>query len=199
MLPTLLPMLATPSVPFDGPQYSFEVKWDGIRMLAAVQGAGVRLWGREAADYTARYPELAVLRRLPSGTLVDGECVAFAPAGVPDLSLLLQRHGLTDSWKIGQAWRWCAVRYVLFDLLYHRGHCLLRQPLSARRAALAEACVRLDAPEVVFSAGVVGAGKAFFAAAVAQGHEGVVAKHLASPYRPAFRSAAWRKIKPHAP
>lgn len=52
---------------------------------------------------------------------------------------------------------------------------------------------------MVFSAGIVGAGKAFFAAAVAQGHEGVVAKQLASPYRPGFRSAAWRKIKPHAP
>jgi bifunctional non-homologous end joining protein LigD len=199
MLPTLLPMLATPALPFDGPQYSFEVKWDGIRMLAAAEGAGVRLWGRGAADYTARYPELAVLRRLPSGTLVDGECVALDAAGVPDLSLLLRRHGLTDSWKICQAWRWCAVRYVLFDLLYLGGHCLLREPLSARREALVEACARLDAQEVVFSAGIVGAGKAFFAAAVAQGHEGVVAKHLASHYRPGFRSAAWQKIKPPAP
>jgi ATP-dependent DNA ligase len=48
MLPTLLPMLATPALPFDGHQYSFEVKWDGVHMLAAVDGAGVRLWGREA-------------------------------------------------------------------------------------------------------------------------------------------------------
>jgi DNA ligase-1 len=191
-------MLATPALPFDGPQYSFEVKWDGVRMLAAVETAGCRLWGREAADYTVRYPELAVLRRLPSGTLVDGECVAFAATGVPDLSLLLRRHGLTDPWKIGQAWRWCAVRYVLFDLLYHRGHCLLREPLSARRLALAEVCARLDAPQVVYSAGVVGAGKKYFAAAVALGQEGVVAKQLASPYRPGFRSAAWRKFKPDA-
>jgi ATP-dependent DNA ligase len=71
--------------------------------------------------------------------------------------------------------------------------------LAVRREALVEACARLDAQEVVYSASVVGAGKAFFAAAVAQGQEGVVAKQLASPYRPGFRSAAWRKIKPHAP
>jgi bifunctional non-homologous end joining protein LigD len=198
MLPTVLPMLATASSPFDASPYSFEVKWDGVRMLAAVEASGWRLWGRAAADYTARYPELAVLRRLPPGTLVDGECVAFAAHGVPDLALLLKRHGLTNPWKIGQAWRWCAVRYVLFDLLYYRGRCLMRQPLSVRREALAEACAGLDAPEVAFSSGVVGAGKAFFAAALAQGHEGVLAKHLASAYRPGQRSATWRKIKPHA-
>src|SRR5258708_29905776 len=84
-------------------------------------------------NYTARYPELAVLGRLPSGTLVDGECVAIGAAGVPDLAMLLRRHGLADPWRIGQAWRWCPVRYVLFDLLYHRGRCLQREPLAVRR------------------------------------------------------------------
>jgi bifunctional non-homologous end joining protein LigD len=198
MLPTVLPMLATPARPFDAPEYSFEVKWDGVRALAAVETTSFRLWGRGAADYTARYPELAVLRRWPPGTLVDGECVAFDATGVPDLALLLRRHGLTNPGKIGQAWRWCALRYVLFDLLYYGGCCLMREPLSVRRAALAEACATLDAPDVLFSSAVVGAGKAFFAAAVAQGHEGVLAKHLASAYRPGQRSATWRKIKPHA-
>ena len=51
-------------------------------------------------------------------------------------------------------------------------------------------------PGVVFSDGVVGPGKAFFAALVAQGLEGMMAKHLASRYRPGRRSAAWLKIKP---
>ena len=82
MLPRLLPMLAVPAAPFDSSEYSFEVKWDGIRALAAVETAGWRLWGRERADYTARYPELDVLRRLPAGTLVDGELVAFDADGV---------------------------------------------------------------------------------------------------------------------
>src|SRR5262249_9651845 len=67
MLPRLLPMLALPATPFDSSEYSFEVKWDGIRALAAVETADWRLWGRERADYTARYPELDVLRRLPAG------------------------------------------------------------------------------------------------------------------------------------
>ena len=64
MLPRLLPMLAVPAEPFDSPEYSFELKWDGIRALAAMEKGGWRLWGRERADYTQRYPELAMLRRL---------------------------------------------------------------------------------------------------------------------------------------
>jgi bifunctional non-homologous end joining protein LigD len=85
---------------------------------------------------------------------------------------------------------------VLFDLLYHRGRCLMDQPLARRRQALAAACAELQAADVLFSAGVVGRGRAFYAAAVARGQEGVMAKHLAAPYRPGRRSAAWRKIKP---
>jgi ATP-dependent DNA ligase len=189
-------MLAVPAAPFDAPDYSFEVKWDGIRALAAVEAMGWRLWGRERADYTARYPELDGLRQLPSGTLVDGELVAFAPEGRPELPRLLRRHGLTDSWRIRQARRWCPVHYLLFDLLYHGGRCLLNEPLARRRAELAAVCAGLDLPEVLFSAGVIGTGTALYAAALARGHEGVVAKRLASPYRPGRRSPAWRKIKP---
>ena len=85
---------------------------------------------------------------------------------------------------------------MLFDLLYHRGRCLLHEPLARRRQALAEACAALPVPNVLFSVGVVGRGKAYYAAAVARGQEGVMAKHLAAPYRPGRRSPAWRKIKP---
>jgi ATP-dependent DNA ligase len=196
MLPKLLPMLAVPATPFDSLQYSFEVKWDGIRALAAVETAGWRLWGRQRADYTARYPELDVLRRLPVGTLVDGELVAFDAEGRPDLPRLLRRHALTDPWRTRQARHWCSVRYVLFDLLYHAGRCLVQEPLARRRQVLAELCQGLDAAHVSFSEDVVGQGQALYAAAAAQGHEGVMAKHLASSYRPGRRSAAWRKVKP---
>ena len=55
-------------------------------------------------------PEDTVFRRLPAGTLVDGELVAFDADGRPDLPRLLRRHGLADAWRIGQARRWCPVR-----------------------------------------------------------------------------------------
>jgi hypothetical protein len=77
---------------------------------------------------------------------------------VPSLRLYLdRRHGLTDPWRIRQAQHWCAVRYVLFDLLHHAGRCLLREPLVRRREVLAEMCQGRDVAEVQFSAGVMDA------------------------------------------
>ena len=73
---------------------------------------------------------------------------------------------------------------------------MLQQPLARRREVLAEACRRLEVTEVSYSEAVVGPGTALYAAALARGHEGVVAKHLGSAYRPGRRSPAWRKIKP---
>ena len=195
MLPHLAPMLAVPSAPFDSDAHCFEVKWDGIRALAAVEDHGWHLWGRAQADYTARYPELEILRALPAGTLLDGELVAVS-AGLPDLGRLLRRHGLVDPWKIAQARHWCAVQYVVFDLLYDRGRSLLREPLWRRQQALAELGQRQALPGVWQAPGVVGAGQAYYTAVVALGHEGVMAKLLSAAYRPGRRGAAWRKIKP---
>jgi ATP-dependent DNA ligase len=199
MLPQVLPMLAVGAEPFDSPEYCFEIKYDGVRALAAVDEMGWRLWGRERADYTSRYPELYVLRRLPAGTLVDGELVALDAEGRPDLRGLLRRHGLSDPWRIRQARQWCPVRYVLFDLLYHGGHCLMREQLVLRREVLAEVCEKLDVPEVEFSRAVIGDGTTLYQQVVAAGHEGVMAKKLSSAYRPGKRSVAWKKIKPPSP
>jgi ATP-dependent DNA ligase len=198
MLPRVMPMLAVAAEPFDSTDYSFEIKYDGVRALAAVDELGWRLWGRERADYTARYPEIDVLRRLPTRTLVDGELVAFDDGGRPDLRQLLRRHGLADPWRIRRAQQWCPVRYVVFDLLYHAGCCLMREPLLRRRKVLAELCETLEVPEVVFSPAVVGAGTAFYHKVVAAGHEGVMAKLLNSAYRPEKRTITWKKIKPRA-
>ena len=195
MIAPFLPMLATSAQPFDSPDYSFEVKWDGVRALAAVAAGRWQLWGRALADYGPRYPELDVLRRLPAGTVVDGELVV-ARGGLPDLQALLRRHQRVGPRRIGQASRQTPVGYVLFDLLYHQGRPLLHEPLQRRRGLLAEVLAGLQEPGLVFSEGVVGPGRDFFARLVAQGHEGVVAKHLASRYLPGQRSSAWRKVKP---
>ncbi len=193
----LLPMLATPAAPFDSEEYLFEVKWDGVRALAGIEVGRWRLWGRTGTDYTARYPELAVLGRLPAGTVVDGELVVLR-GGRADFPALLRRHQRQHVHPLGAAafaQRW-PVCYVLFDLLFDRGRCLMQEALIQRRARLRALLVALDEPVLAYSDGVVGCGREFFARVVAQGHEGVLAKYQASRYRPGQRSAAWRKIKP---
>src|SRR5262249_56898094 len=67
-----LPMLAVASRPFDSPDYLFEVKWDGVRALAASEAAGWALWGRGGAAYRDRYPDLAFLGPLPAPPVLHG-------------------------------------------------------------------------------------------------------------------------------
>jgi bifunctional non-homologous end joining protein LigD len=189
------PMLATSAQPFDSDAHEFEVKWDGVRALAAVTTDRWQLWGRGCTDYTGRYPELEVLRRLPAGTVVDGELVVLRQ-GLPHLHTLLRRHALVGPEQIRHAGRHLPVRYVLFDLLALRGHSLLAESLSRRRTGLEELVHGLAEPVLGFSAGVIGPGQEFFADVVRQGHEGVVAKQRTSRYSPGKRSPAWQKIKP---
>lgn len=195
MISKFLPMLAVAAEPFDSPEHLFEVKWDGVRALASVESGGWRLWGRELADYQPRYPELDVLRRLPAGTVVDGELVVLCQ-GRADLAAVLRRHQLVQPRKIQHASRQAPASYLLFDLLSWQGEPLLDQPLSERRKRLEELLNRCHEQRLVFSEGVVGPGREFFKQAVAQGHEGVMAKHVQGRYLPGRRMSAWRKIKP---
>jgi ATP-dependent DNA ligase len=197
MIEPLLPMLATSASPFDSVDYEFEVKWDGVRALAAVEGSRWRLWGRALADYDGRYPELEVLRRLPSGTMVDGELVRFQGQRA-DLNAILRRHQMVHPDRIRHASRHEPVRYVLFDILFHQGRSLLQEPLSRRRGVLADILTEIDAPELMFSTGTTEFGRSFFERMVAAGHEGVMAKHRTSRYLPGRRSSTWKKIKPTA-
>jgi bifunctional non-homologous end joining protein LigD len=162
-----------------------------VRALAAVEPRGWRLWGRAGVDYTPRYPELEVLTRLPAGTVVDGELVVLRE-GRADFPALLSRHQRCRP-ITGQR---LTVSYVLFDLLVERGRALLREPLQQRRARLRDLLAEITAPALVYSDGVVGRGREFFTQAVAQGHEGILAKHRASRYLPGKRAPSWRKIKP---
>jgi DNA ligase D-like protein (predicted ligase) len=188
-----LPMLATKAAPFDAEDYLFEVKWDGVRALATVNQCSWSLWGRHGVDYTARYPELAVLRRLPSGTVVDGELVALNQ-GRADLPTLLRRH--LRQRPLPPDYATAPLCYVLFDLLSLHGQWLLKEPLVHRRALLRELLDQVEDPLLAYSDGIVGAGRAFYDKVVAEGHEGVMAKHQAGRYLPGQRSSSWRKIKP---
>jgi ATP-dependent DNA ligase len=196
MIEPFLPMLAGKAEPFDSPEYLFELKWDGIRALAAGgQGGAWQLWGRDLADYRPRYPELGGLARLPAGTALDGEIVLPA-RGLPDLDALLARHGLTAARTIAARSRQEPVTYQVFDAPWDRGRCLFGRPLAERRAVARARVAALGDARVAFPEGIVEGGRAFFKEAVARGHEGIMAKHLAGRYQPGRRAAAWKKIKP---
>jgi ATP-dependent DNA ligase len=189
------PMLAKPGVPFDSQEHLFELKWDGTRVLAFVDSNGYRLVNRHRADVTDRYPELEFLDNLPKGVILDGEVVVLRQ-GKPDFGLLLSRNQARASLKIQTLAQTFPATYVVFDLLYDRFESLLALPLQARRQRLETPVRDCANSRLVFSEGIVGAGRAFFEAVCRKGLEGVVAKRLDSRYRPGRR--AWIKIKPRS-
>ena len=197
------PMLAQKGEPFDSEEHLFEIKWDGTRMLAFVEHDGYRLVNRHRAQRTVQYPELACLtgppsgRCPPAGTILDGEMVVFHE-GRPDFRRLLSRDQAGAPFKIQLLARSLPATYVVFDLLYEDYRPLLDRPLVERRRRLRQLVLDLDRPQVVFSEGIVGPGWVLFEEVCRQGLEGLVAKRLASRYRPGKRTTAWLKIKPHS-
>ncbi len=138
---------------------------------------------------------------------MDGELVVLR-RGRPHLSLVQSRQQLRSAHKIRIRAQTTPATYVVFDQLYHEYRPLLGTPLSVRRDILCRTLGRgstfgraghprdADQAGVVFSQGVVGAGRAFYQQALARQLEGVMAKRLDSLYRPGRRDGAWIKIKP---
>lgn len=190
------PMLATPTpVPGrlpDGPQWLFEVKWDGVRILADTTAAPVRLVGRQGRDAALAYPELGVLAARP-GLVLDGEVLAMRE-GVPSFPALAERMHVRDPTRAAALARTSPVSYLVFDLLVLDGVDVTRRPLTQRRELLAG----LDLPEPARLSPVYDDGGLLWEATRAQGLEGVVAKRRSSTYQPGRRSSDWVKAVHHA-
>jgi bifunctional non-homologous end joining protein LigD len=151
------PMLAKPGRPFDSADHLFEIKWDGTRMLAAIDRGGYRLVNRHGRERTAQYPEFECLREFPAGMILDGEMIVLE-GGKPAFGKLLTREQTQDPLKIRMLARSLPAVYVAFDLLYADYEPLFEQPLERRRERLQKLVEEHKESEVVFSASVVGQG-----------------------------------------
>jgi DNA ligase D-like protein (predicted ligase) len=187
-------MLAQRGEPFDAEDYGFEVKWDGTRTVAFIEGGSYRLVNRRQIDMTDRYPEFAFLAQLPAGTVLDGEVVVLRD-GKPDFNLLQSREQARSALKIRSLARSLPATYIVFDQLYEAYQPLLALPLSERRERLCGLVRSAGVPQFVLSEAVIGRGKAFFQEVCQRGLEGMVAKRLRSRYLPGKRTDAWIKVK----
>jgi bifunctional non-homologous end joining protein LigD len=176
-------MLATTGALPTGERWAYEVKWDGVRALVAVEGGQVRATSRNGNDITGGYPELLAVSCPPA--LLDGELVALVD-GRPDFGALQQRmHVRSPSAELV---RGTPVTFVPFDVLHIEQGSLLDRSYDERRAVLDE--LGLDAPQPFY-----GDGQVLFESTRAQGLEGVVAKRRDSPYLPGRRTDCWVKAK----
>jgi bifunctional non-homologous end joining protein LigD len=191
-----VPMLAEPGGrPFDGKDWWFEPKLDGIRALATMTTGETRLQTRNGRDVSDAYPELHMIHELVNqvNAVIDGEIVAFDAEGRPSFETLQQRMNLKNEREIKRMSKQIPVTLVAFDLLWLDGEELTGLPLEERRELLEGVVERDERLDVV--AHVEGQGKAFVEAARKLRLEGVVAKKKGSRYEPGRRTPNWRKIK----
>ena len=168
-----------------GGHWVHEIKWDGYRILATIAGGDVRLWSRNALEWTERLPEIrAALEGLGlESACLDGELIAG--------------RGRKEDFNLLQATlsgeRQGALAYVLFDLLHLQGVDVSAAPLVERKALLGTLLDGVEAPLALSTHGT-GNGEEAFRAAAEQGFEGLISKRADQPYRHG-RSDDWRKTK----
>jgi len=178
-----------------GGNWSYEVKWDGIRAIITVEEGVVRIKTRSQRDVTAQFPELCLPEQAfyASAAVFDGEIVCLDGTGKPIFTDVMGRLHAKGEQGIERARvRHPAVCY-LFDCLYLDGRPIVAEPLDRRRAWLADA-VRSGQTDYRVSE-TVEDGEALFEAAKSVGVEGIVAKERDGSYLPGKRASTWLKVK----
>jgi len=182
----------------DPADWQVEWKWDGIRGQLIQREGQVFLWSRGEEMVTGTYPELAESgRRLPPGTVIDGEILAWKHGAPLPFSELQRRIGRKQVGK--KLLEEVPVILLAYDLLEHRGRDIRRRPLQQRRAALADLLAELGDPTVSLSPEVDAAGWAVLAEmreqARSRAAEGFMLKHRNSAYGVGRKRGDWWKWK----
>jgi bifunctional non-homologous end joining protein LigD len=186
------PMLATLAAqPFSDPDWLYEIKWDGARVLAWVADGKATLRSRSGGDVTLQYPELAALPESIAAkrAIVDGEVVVLDEHGHSNFERLQERMHVRPSAELIARH---PVTYYAFDLLYCDGYDLREAALAGRKELL-RLLLRPDGA-VRFSDHQAEQGKELFELARREGLEGVIGKRADSRYVSA-RSPNWVKFK----
>jgi bifunctional non-homologous end joining protein LigD len=191
----LEPMLAESADSLESdPQWRYEPKLDGYRVIAFVHGKEVRLQSRRGLDLTPLFPELAeeLASQAVEQMILDGEIVALDASGRPSFNALQNRAQLKSSAEIAAARRDSPVVLVCFDLLHFAGLNLRGAPYLARHRYLTQCLLPSAHLQLVHHSA---SSAELYRAAIAQGFEGIVAKRIDGTYQPGKRSRAWLKMK----
>jgi bifunctional non-homologous end joining protein LigD len=184
-IPPMKPrLLETPPTAGD---WIYELKFDGIRLIAVKNGEKVNLISRNGNELAARFSEVAdAVRALPiKDCVIDGEVVALDEKGGSSFQLL-QAHEMEG--------RRAPIYYYVFDLLQAAGKSLVGLPLERRKDLLASLCENAG-DSIRFSGEIGGDPVALLREVQRLGLEGIIGKQRGSVYEPDRRSGAWIKLK----
>ena len=197
----LEPMYASVGTAIPGERgWSYEPKFDGIRVLAFVTPRSVKLVTRNGNDKTKQFPEVveslqAFGTALDRPIVLDGEIVALVDARPARFQELQSRMHVKETATVGRHAVDSPAAFAAFDLLLDGEDVLLREPWSVRRKRLERLWSRQKRKTLILAESVVGEGQAMVDRARRDGWEGVIAKRIDAPYEPGIRSRAWLKLK----
>jgi bifunctional non-homologous end joining protein LigD len=187
------PMLATAGgKPFSSPDWLFEVKYDGYRMLAQFGAGAVALRTRGGHDCTTWFPEVtrALSRKRGGPYIVDGEVCVLDQMGRSDFDRLRARASRRCYYPECDP-----VIYCMFDLLVDAGADITHMPLIERKKRLARLFRRRPKYTLLVVEAIPEAGEELYALAERMKLEGLIAKRADSLYVAGDRTRDWRKLK----
>lgn len=177
-----------------GDDYLYEIKWDGIRALVALEDDKVTIKTRNQNDVTAQFPELQIAAQAFRATngLFDVEIVCLDAAGKPVFKKVINRLMASGETNIQKLSRQTPVNCYVFDCLYLDGRPLVSDPLMKRKEFVRDT-IKAETPYRVSE--YVDDGHSLYDAAKEHGLEGIMAKRRDGRYLPGRRSDLWLKIK----
>ncbi|HWB84140.1 MAG TPA: DNA ligase D [Bryobacteraceae bacterium] len=180
--------------PPEGDDWLFEIKWDGVRAIAFVDGEEVHLSSRTGIRCERQYPELAAIPHYLAArqAILDGEIAVLDEKGISRFHLIQPRIANRDASMVARLSKSTPVVYFVFDLLYLDGFDLRKVELRRRKELLR--AILTPTPSLRISEDFPGSGQETLDAAREHGLEGIIAKRATSHYE-SKRSSNWLKIK----
>ncbi|MCD6592701.1 ATP-dependent DNA ligase [Candidatus Bathyarchaeota archaeon] len=179
-----------------GGKTAFEYKLDGARIQIHKSGGKVRIFSRRLTDVTKSLPDIVEIIRQrvkPDEAILEGEVIAVGKNGNPLPFQHLMRR-FRRVYSIERMIEEIPVELYLFDIIYMNGESLISLPYLERRRKLEEAVSDISLTKQLITSDSKEA-EHFLEEAINEGHEGLMAKRLNSPYIPGIRGKHWLKVK----
>lgn len=197
---SLEPMYASVGSEIPGEGWTFEPKYDGIRVLAYATPDDVKLVTRNNKDKAKQFPEIVTaLKKLSAQTkrslVLDGEIVALSDGEPARFQELQSRMHVKESQVIERHSSSTPAALILFDILMDGDEILMREPWAVRRERLVKRVGKRVTQQLRVTDSVEGNGKKMLDKARREGWEGVITKRKDSRYEPGHRSRNWLKLK----
>ena len=178
----------------EGPDWIYQVKWDGVRVLTYFDGKKIKLFNRHLNERTSIFPELKAIKSHLSAKsfIIDGEIIALNEEGKPSFHEVMRRDSIRRIERVNEMVEIVPIYYIVFDIIFYNGKWINEQPLKERLDLLTEIMKPNDQFQLIPS---YDEGKDLLTVTKEHDLEGIVCKKLSSNYIISGKKDTWRKVK----